>query len=88
MPSADRVCTEILNEIISRFSKMKFEKNSIQEGEPQVKAEPLESEGEFWNWFCKEMKDSKFKKCMESSTREDFYGALKTVREEYASKCK
>lgn len=88
MPSGDRVCTEVLNEIISRYSKTKFEKMSGSDEEPQVETEPLESEDEFWRWFCSEMKDSSFKKCLEISTREDFYGALKSVREEYKSRCK
>lgn len=88
MPKVDRVCTEILNEIISKYSRSKFETADVSGEESEVGEEPKETEEEFWNWFCSGMKDTNFKKCFLDSDREDFYGALKTVREQYESKCK
>ncbi len=90
MPEDRRECTEVLNEIISRYSKVAFEKGSKVEEE---KNQPIQEEGpateeEFWTWFCSEMKDKGFKKCFEDTDRDDFYGSLATIRKEYEGRCK
>ena len=90
MPEDKRECTEVLNEIISKYSKVAFEKNSKEEVEKteSIQEQKLATEGEFWTWFCGEMKDKNFRKCFEDTKRDDFYGSLATIRKEYESRCK
>lgn len=90
MPKESRVCTEVLNEIISRYSKIAFEKDTVKEEQHEAEAEDteVETEEDFWTWFCGEMKTKSFKDCFVKNEREDFYGSLKTVRDEYESRCK
>lgn len=87
MPDEEKGCTEILNEIISRYSRIAFEKNG-ENPLPEVGNEPIETEKDFWDWFCGEMKNDKFKQCFLKNEREDFYGSLKVLREEYKTRCK
>lgn len=88
MPQDNKVCNEVLNEIISRYSRAKFEENGERTSEESEIREGKETETDFWSWFCEQMKDKNFKNCFENSDREDFYGSLKTIREEYPSRCK
>ncbi|AKA48986.1 hypothetical protein IX51_07640 [uncultured archaeon] len=90
MPKDDRVCTEVLNEIISRYSRIAFEKGGEEKEEATlgVVEQKNGTEEEFWAWFCKEMKNKSFRDCFEKSEREDFYGSLSAVRKEYDSRCK
>lgn len=85
MPKKDTTCTEILNEIISRYSKSVFEDSKgNSSGEQNVNRVPNE---EFWPWFCESIKEERFRKCFEGSKRTDFYGSLGAVRKEYKEMC-
>lgn len=89
MPKDDStVCTEVINEIISRYSRVKNYEEGEKKDQPPEEETTRESESDFWGWFCESIKDSKFKKCFLDSDRDDFYGSMKSIREQYESKCK
>ncbi len=88
MPKSSGGCTEILNEIISRYSRIVYEKTAEPEITKEGQEEKIETESDFWSWFCESMKDKKFKSCFEDSERTDYYGSLSTIREEHKKRCK
>lgn len=90
MPEVKRQCTEVVNEIISRYSRIAFEKDESNVDDDSATTRELidSTQEEFWTWFCSEMKDNDFKKCFLDKSRDDFYGSLEAVRKEYEQRCK
>lgn len=89
MPSKNRVCNEVINEVISRYSRVAFEngeaespvESKVREGDVKL------TEQDFWGWFCDEMNAKEFRDCFINNERDDFYGSLKAIRAEYESRC-
>lgn len=86
MPKKDTACTEVLNEVISRYSRVVFE--NTEGSKKDASSVNQESDKDFWPWFCKSMNEDHFRKCFEGSQRTDFYGSLDSVRKQYEEKCK
>lgn len=70
----DSDCNSFINELVSRYG------NSAEISGSH--------ESEFWQWLCPLLKDNGKLDCLMNSNRDDFYGAIRSVRENYSKKCK
>lgn len=88
MNQNEKTCTEIVGEIISKYSNIKTGETSTRFEVRNETATVLESEKEFWDWFCSNVNDKHFMECFLESDREDYYGSLEEIRAKYKERCK
>ena len=83
-----KTCTEIIGDIISKYSNVRTGDTSTRIEYGKENSTVLEREKEFWGWFCENIKDQHFKQCFTETTRDDYCGSLAEIRKKYQEKCK